>query len=368
MKRNREQVPHKAGPSTGPAKKSVRGRGALSNPHNRFETVVYEPDPEADPSQNPKPITVLTDDHTQSIITYADSPDTGYRAGINPYRGCEHGCIYCFARPNHEYLGFSSGLDFETKIVVKRNAARILRKELMSPRYKPQVIGMCGNTDPYQPIERRLEITRSCLEVFAEFRNPVVIITKNRLVERDLDLFREMNKYQGIAVNVSVTSLDPKVARTMEPRASRPKDRLRAISNLHNAGIPVAAMVAPIVPGLNDSEIPSLVKACAEAGAQNAGYIIVRLPHAVKIIFEEWLEEHFPERKNKILNRIRAIRGGKLNDPNFHTRMSGKGIFAEQIRHLFYLSCKKNGLPRSSANLSTSFFRRVERNQLQLFD
>jgi len=249
--------------------------------------------------QNPKVKTTLLADTTKSVITYSDSPDLGHMAGINPYRGCEHGCVYCFARPNHEYLGFSSGLDFETKIMVKKDAPRLLRKELLAKKYKPQVIALSGNTDCYQPIERRLKITRQCLEVLADFRNPVAIITKSRLVERDMDIFLELNKYNAIKVIISLTTLDHHLASKLEPRASTPEDRLHAIKALSQAGIPVGIMVAPVIPALNEYEIPMILKKASEAEATSAGYILVRLPFAVKDLFTGWLQEHFPEHIHK---------------------------------------------------------------------
>jgi DNA repair photolyase len=285
---------------------------------------------------------------------------------VNPYRGCEHGCIYCYARPTHEYLGFSAGLDFESKIMVKKDAPELLRAELESPRWKPQVLVMSGVTDPYQPIERKLRITRGCLEVLAKFRNPVAIITKNRLVTRDLDLLSELANHDAAAVNISVTSLDLNLQHVLEPRTSTPAARLDAIAQLRDAKIPVGVMVAPIIPGLTDHEVPKILDACAKAGAHFAGYTIVRLPWAVAPLFEHWLEEHFPDRKDKILGRIRDLRGnGRLNNSKWHARMTGEGIFAEQIARLFEISCRhaRIGL---RPKLSTASFRR-SREQLSLF-
>lgn len=347
--------------------KITRGRGATYNPDNRFDKIILEPDPEWNPAEDPSPSTILLRDNTQSIITYNDSPDVGFKAGINPYRGCEHGCVYCFARPNHEYLGFSSGIDFETKILVKENAPQLLRKELNAPRYTPQVIVMSGNTDPYQPIERKLKLTRQCLEVLADFRNPVAIITKNRLVERDVDLLKKLNQYRAVAVFISVTTLDSRLARKMEPRTSSPQDRLRAIKCLNDEKIPVGVMVAPVIPGLTDHEIPSILRECAQAGAQSAGHIIVRLPHAVKLLFEDWLERHFPDRKKKVLNRIREIRGGRLNDPNFGSRMKGEGPFAQHIHDTFYHYRRKFKMHSNSPGLSVDSFRKFSQ-QYTLFE
>jgi len=347
--------------------KALRGRGASANPANRFEEFHIERDAEWT-EEDPKPGTEFFVDNTRSIIAYNDSPDVGVSAGINPYRGCEHGCVYCFARPNHEFLGLSSGLDFETKIFVKKDAPELLRKELSSARWKPQVIALSGNTDPYQPIERRLQLTWQCLQVLAEFRNPVGIITKNKLITRDIDVLQELVRYQAVNVCVSVTTLDPDLAGKMEPRASRPADRLLAIEKLSAAGVPVTVLTAPIIPALNDHEIPSILKEAAKRGARSAGYVIVRLPFAVKDLFEQWLLDHFPDRKEKILNRIRAMRGGKLYDAQFGKRMRGEGIFAEQIDDLFQMACKKARLNKLSSTLSTAHFRRPQEAQFMLFD
>jgi DNA repair photolyase len=349
----------------------VRGRGASWSPANRFEKLhidltdidFVDADPGAE--ERPRRQTQYFRDATKSIITRNSSPDVGFEASLNPYRGCEHGCIYCYARPTHEYLGFSAGLDFESKIMVKTNASELLHAELESPRWRPQTLVMSGVTDPYQPIERKLRITRGCLEVLAKFRNPVAIITKNRLVTRDIDLLRELAKFKAVAVNVSVTSLDPNLQRVLEPRTSSPHARLDAIKQLRSAGIPIGVMVAPVIPGLTDHEVPKILDACAKAGAQFAGYTIVRLPWAVAPLFEHWLEEHFPDRKEKVLGRIRHLRGNRLNNSQWHTRMSGEGIFAEQIASLFKVSCHNAGI-RERPKLSCESFRRSA-TQLHLF-
>ena len=345
----------------------IHGRGASVNPANRFEALHLEPDPEEehDP-ERPRRQTVYYRDFTRTIIAHNDSPDVGFESSINPYRGCEHGCIYCYARPTHEFLGFSAGLDFESRIMVKENAAELLAEELSSPRWKPQTLVMSGVTDPYQPVERRLKITRSCLAVLARFRNPVGIITKNQLVTRDLDLLGELTAHRAAAVNISITSLDSKLQRVLEPRTSSPPARLEAIRELRAAGIPVGVMSAPVIPGLNDHEVPAILEAAGEAGARFAGYTVVRLPYAVAPLFERWLEEHFPDRKEKVLGRIRHLRGGeKLNDPRFKTRMRGEGIFAEQIRDLFTVGCKRAGMKERPV-LSIARFRRPN-EQLSLF-
>jgi DNA repair photolyase len=351
----------------------IHGRSASWNPANRFEKLhvdlgdadVVQIDP-TDEEEKPRRETQFFRDLTKTIIARNDSPDVGFETSVNPYRGCEHGCIYCFARPTHEYLGMSAGLDFESKIMVKTDAPKLLEEELSSPKWKPQVLVMSGVTDPYQPVERKLRITRGCLEVLAKFRNPLAIITKNRLVTRDVDLLGELARYDASAVNVSVTSLDPNLQRVLEPRTSSPSARLEAIATLHAAGIPVGVMVAPIIPGLTDHEVPRIVEACAKAGAQFAGYTIVRLPWAIAPLFEHWLDEHFPEKKEKVLQRIRDIRGGtKLNDARWGTRTKGEGIFAEQIRSMFEVSCRRFGIGGRPA-LSTAAFRRP-REQLDLF-
>jgi len=496
-----------------------RGRGAASNPANRFEPLTVE-------SEEPGPDRIATlylRDASRSIITTNDSPDVGFDASVNPYRGCEHGCVYCleggtpilmadgsirplrevrvgdaiygtrregwsrryvktrvhahwettkpayaitladgtrlvagadhrfltergwkfitgaehgtdrrphlttqdklmgagrlwhsirnaisgkreiegralkssarlrvrsieplgermtlydittgtgdfiadgvvshncYARPTHEYFGLSAGLDFETRIFVKEDAPELLRRELSSPKWRPKVLAMSGVTDPYQPIERKLRLTRRCLEVLAEFRNPVGIVTKSHLVTRDRDLLGELAGDRAAAVAISITTLDGSLAARMEPRAPHPRERLRAIETLAVAGIPCGVMVAPVVPAITDHEIPVILRAAADAGAGWAGFVVLRLPWAVKELFEEWLERHFPERKKKVLERIRSLRGGKLYEASFRTRMKGEGPFADQIRALFTTGCRRAGLDRPRPELSTAAFRR----------
>ena len=354
----------------------MKARGANTNPPNRFERLSVELEPGAllDDDGNPLPLrTQFLRDDAQSIITFNNSPDIPFGAGVSPYRGCEHGCAYCFARPYHEYLGFSAGLDFESKIMVKERAAELLRAELSRKSWSPQPIAMSGVTDVYQPVERRLGLTRACLAVLAEFRNPVAIITKNHLVTRDADLLGELAKYRAANVSISLTTLDGELAKVLEPRASTPTRRLAAIAELRAAGVPVHVLTAPIIPGLNDHEIPALLDAAAKAGAVGAGYTILRLPLAVAPIFEAWLEEHRPGHKDKVLGRIRELRGGKLNDPNFGSRMRGEGPLAEQIKALFTVARRKAGLDgptvgmnRTTLELSSASFR-VPTNQLPLF-
>ena len=344
----------------------LQGRGAASNPANRFEPMHYIR-AEGDDVEDLNPNTILLKDSTRSIINYNDSPDVGFEASINPYRGCEHGCVYCFARPNHEYLGFSSGLDFETKILVKENAPELLREELSSPRWVPQVIAISGVTDAFQPIERRLCLTRRCLEVLTEFRNPVVIITKNELVTRDIDLLSELARYDAALVFISVTSLDGDLARRLEPRASQPARRLAAIEAMAKSDIPVGVLAAPVIPGLTDHELPAILQAAKTAGAVSAGYVPLRLPYAVAPLFEEWLSIHEPLQKEKILGRIRDLRGGRLNDPNFGSRMHGQGPYADHLQNLFEICCRKVGLNASRPKLTATAFRRPGSSQLALF-
>ncbi|MGD1083596.1 MAG: PA0069 family radical SAM protein [Verrucomicrobiota bacterium] len=344
----------------------ARGRGAGDNPPNRFEKIHLERDEDWDPARDPAPKTQFLRDLSQSIISHNDSPDVPFDASLNSYRGCEHGCSYCYARNTHEYLGFSAGLEFETKIMVKENAPDLLRRELSSPKWKPQTLAMSGVTDCYQPVERRLQLTRRCLAVLAEFRNPVSIVTKNHLVTRDLDLLRELAARHAVTVHLSINSLDSELARKLEPRAASPKMRLAAVEALAKAGVPVGVLVAPVIPALNDHEIPSVLAAAKAAGARWACMEIVRLPLTVAPIFEEWLERNAPGRKEKVLNRIRAMRGGRLNDPRFGARMRGEGLFAEQISRMFHVARRKAGLDEDGPELSTAAFRGPAGAQLGL--
>jgi DNA repair photolyase len=345
----------------------ISTRGTSINPANRFDKIHLEPDEDWNPEENPLPKTQFLRDRTSSIISYNDSPDVGFEASVNPYRGCEHGCIYCYARPFHEYLGFSSGLEFETKIMVKEDAPKLLREELSSRKWTPKVIGMSGVTDCYQPVERKLKLTRGCLEVLAEFRNPVAIVTKNSLVTRDIDVFSQLAASNAVAIFISLTTLDTELRKVMEPRTSPPAARLEAIRALSEAGIPVGVLHAPIIPGLTDHEIPALVAAAVEAGAKYAGHVVLRLPYSVAPLFEQWLTQHFPEKKEKVLNRIRAMRDGNLNQAEFGVRMRGTGIFAEQIDALFDVAVRKARIKGNSPNLSTAAFRRPSGTQLSLF-
>jgi DNA repair photolyase len=343
-----------------------RGRGATINPVDRFMALHYELDEFSSP-EDARPLrTEFFKDDTQSIVSRNNSPDVGFETSVNPYRGCEHGCAYCYARPTHEYLGFSAGLDFESKILVKLRAGSLLREELSKSSWKPQVVVLSGVTDCYQPIERKLKLTRSCLEVLADFRNPVAIVTKNFLVTRDIDLLQPLNSFHAAIVTISVTTLDADLAAKLEPRASTPRARLATIRELAQANILVGVNVAPVIPGLNDHEIPRIIQAAAEAGACCAHYTIVRLPFAVSEIFPAWLRSHFPDRAETVLGRIRSIRNGKLNSSQFGQRLRGEGLLAEQIRQLFEVACRKFGLNQRDFRLSCDSFRRPEKNQLSL--
>jgi DNA repair photolyase len=346
----------------------VRGRGAEANPPNRFERLRYEPAPEPpDPDAPPRdPATELLRDPSRSIVATNASPDVGFDASVNPYRGCEHACAYCYARPTHEYLGFSAGLDFETKILVKERAPELLRRALAAPSWHPRVVALSGVTDCYQPAERGLRITRGCLEVLRDFRNPVVIVTKSWLVTRDADLLAELARDGCASVCLSVTTLDPQLQHLMEPRAARPAKRLAAIEALARAGVPVGVLVAPVIPGLTDHEIPAILGAAAGAGAAFAGKVLLRLPHGLPELFESWLERHAPGRKDKVLRRLRALHGGRLYDSRFGARQTGAGLFARQIEDLFALACRRHGLAREGPTLSTAAFRRPGAGAAQL--
>ncbi|MDQ8196863.1 PA0069 family radical SAM protein [Pelagicoccus enzymogenes] len=349
----------------GSDKSRQTGRGAKSNPRNRFEGLEFVPEEGMERERGAAQKTRFYDDLSETIITYNSSPDIPFDASLNPYRGCEHGCAYCYARPTHEYLGFSAGLDFESKILVKRKAPELLKQALAAPKWKPQLVAMSGVTDPYQPVERRLALTRRCLQVLLDFRNPVGIVTKNRLLARDLDLLGEMARRQLCHVSISLTTLDAELARVMEPRTSSPQGRLQAIAQLAEAGVPVGILLAPVIPGLNDHEIPSILKAAKEAGASHASYVLLRLPHGVKEVFFDWMDQEFPARRNKVESRLRELRGGKLNRSEFGERFSGQGIFAEQIRQLFSISRKREGMNSEPPAVNVRDFRRPASPQLE---
>jgi DNA repair photolyase len=347
--------------SPAPPSGAIPGRGASHNPPNRFERLHLERDPDdpdgPDPDAAPRR-TEFFHDTTTTLLTRNDSPDIHYEYGLNAYRGCEHGCAYCYARPYHEYLGWSSGLDFETKVMVKLRAPDILRRELTAPRWRPQPIAMSGATDCYQPAERQFKLTRACLEVCAELRHPIFIITKNALVTRDLDVLTRLAAHDCVSVNVSITTLDPDLGGRLEPRASRPAARLRAIRDLSAAGIPVGVLAAPMIPGLTDHEMPAILDAAAEAGARVASYTSLRLPFAVKDVFLKWLDDHVPGKKARVLDRLRRLGGGQIYASDWGKRLTGQGILAEQLRNVFEVTARRAGLNRVSFRLATAHFRR----------
>src|SRR5262245_44200 len=339
-------------------------RGASSNPPNRYEQLHVEPDTPAG-----EVATTYYRDASRSVLAENDSPDVGFRFSLNPYRGCEHGCTYCYARPSHEYLGFSAGVDFESRIMVKEDAPALLRKALSAPRWEPQVVALSGNTDCYQPVERQLRITRRCLEVFVEFRNPVGVVTKSALVARDADLLGELASHQAAHVCCSVTTLDPDLARRMEPRAAQPAKRLDAIAALSAAGVPVTVLIGPVIPGLNDAEIPRILAAAKAAGARSASWVLLRLPKPVDELFTRWLEEKFPDRKERVLHRIQDTRAGRMSDAAFGRRKRGQGEYASQIAALFDAAARKYDLARPLPPPSAAAFRRppVPGDQLRLW-
>jgi DNA repair photolyase len=365
-----EHTPYNVAVSFNPIHPTIKGRGAAANPANRFDKIDFEPDGDyLDLDEQVPPQTVYIRDAARSIIAQNDSPDVGFTHSINPYRGCAHGCIYCYARPTHEYFGLSAGLDFETQIFVKEQAPELLRAELSAKKWQPTTLSISGVTDCYQPIERKLRLTRSCIEVLAEFGNPVGVITKNHGVTRDIDVLAPMARKRQAVVMLSVTTLNADLASKMEPRTSAPRRRLDAIKMLTSAGIPVGVMVAPIIPGLTDHEMPKILEAAAEAGAKFAGWVPIRLPMAVAPLFENWLERHYPDRKQKVLGRIREIRGGKLNESEFGKRMRGEGEYAAHLRGMFKLAIRRYGLDKPIPEMSVAGFRvpPSARSQLELF-
>jgi DNA repair photolyase len=347
----------------------LRGRGARSNDSSRYDSerrVAFDDGWNRDDEIPPPIKTEITRDSTRTIIARNTSPDISFNQSINPYRGCEHGCIYCFARPTHAYLGLSPGLDFESKLLVKPDAAKLLEAELRKPSYQPQVIAMGTNTDPYQPIEREWRVTRSILQVLAEFKHPVAIVTKSALITRDIDILAPMAA-EGLAkVALSVTTLDRKLARIMEPRAATPERRLETLRALSSAGIPTGVMTAPIIPALNDEEMESILAAAAEAGVVQAGYTLLRLPLEIKDLFREWLEAQVPDRAKHVMSLIRSMRGGKDYDSNWGTRMRGTGPYASLIAQRFAIAARRLGLNRNLTPLDTSKFRRPPQTGDQL--
>jgi len=345
--------------STYPILHLMRGTSLITQ--NRFETTsreTFDDGWETLSEELPVIQTQFFSDNTRSILFKNDSPDIPTVYSLNAYRGCEHGCAYCRARPYHEYLGFNAGIDFETKIVVKHDAQELLRKEFSKQNWAPQSIMMSGNTDCYQPAERKYEITRKLLEVFLEFRNPVSILTKNALILRDLDLLKQLAEMNLVRTMLSVTTLDRDLRRKLEPRTSTAEMKLKAMAELAKAGVPVGVMVGPIIPGLNDNEVPQILKRASEAGAKWVAHTILRLPYAVAPIFSDWIEKNFPEKANRVMTRIRMIRGGKLNDPNWGTRMTGTGAYADYMHQLIDALSKKYKMQELRVPLSTHLFRR----------
>jgi len=348
---------------TGPqftGKKAFKGRGALSNPAGRFESTGIEAfhDGWYIEDQPDSVETTLTPDHAKGVITKNDSPDISFDYSINPYRGCSHGCVYCYARPSHAYMGLSPGLDFETKLFYKADAAKVLESELARPSYVCKPILLGSNTDPYQPDERRMLVTRSVLEVLARCRHPVSIVTKGALVVRDLDILTDLARDNLVGVTVSITSLDPETKRTLEPRAASPQARLRAVKQLSQAGVPVGILVAPVIPALTDHEMERILEAAAEMGARWAGYVMLRLPYEVKDLFREWLAEHHPQRASHVMSLVQDVRGGRDNDPNFGSRMRGTGPVAQLIRNRFHVAHRRLGFAAIERHrLNSTLFR-----------
>jgi DNA repair photolyase len=336
-----------------------RGRGAASNASGRYESLIQEGfDDGWPPDEGAPPLrTTLTAEAARAIITRNDSPDIPFDQSINPYRGCEHGCIYCYARPAHAYMGLSPGLDFESRLFFKPDAAALLERELSRPRYEPKTIHIGGNTDPYQPVERHQEITRGIIAVLARFRHPFSIITKSALISRDIDLLAPLGRAGLARAAVSVTTLDRGLARVMEPRAATPERRLEAVRRLADAGVPTTVMFAPVIPGLNDHELEAVLERATAAGASGAGYVALRLPLEIKDLFEEWLAQKVPDRARRVMSLVRQMRGGKANDPRFGQRMRGEGPLADLLAQRFRTAKRRFGLERTRAPLDASQFR-----------
>ncbi len=348
-------------PAAGPAMPQIkaRGRGAGSNSSGRFEAFSrsgFDDGWHREDEDLPALKTHVTEEAARSIIARNSSPDISFDRSINPYRGCEHGCSYCYARPSHAYLGLSAGLDFESRLFAKTNAVELLQKELGAKGYEPATIALGANTDPYQPVERQYRLTREVLKILNECNYPVGIVTKSALVTRDIDLLKPMAEKGLVKVALSITTLDNRLSRQMEPRASAPGKRLQAMEILSASGIPTVAMTAPIIPAINDMEIEKLLGAAQSAGAREAGYVLLRLPHELKDLFREWLEREFPDRAKHVMNLVRDIRGGRDNDPEFGSRMTGRGPYAWQIGRRFELTCRKLGLNREKQKLRSDLF------------
>jgi DNA repair photolyase len=334
----------------------TKGRGSASNHEGRFESLRIEAEDDGwyqdAVAEAARPKTVVHAERARSIISRNQSPDIPFDQSINPYRGCEHGCIYCYARPSHAYLNHSAGMDFETQLYAKTNAVDVLRAELGRRGYQPATINLGANTDPYQPIERQQRLTRGLLEVLVETRHPFTVITKNAMVERDVDLLAEAAALDLVQVFISVTTLDNRLASRLEPRASAPHRRIKAIAALHQAGIPVGVFVAPLIPMLTDKDLEAILELCHGAGASTASYTLVRLPHEVAPLFREWLQLHVPQRAQHIMSLIQQMRGGKDYDANFRTRMRGEGVFADLISRRFRLACQRLGILRRNEEVS----------------
>ena len=350
-----------------------KARGAVTNRAGRFEPTTCEKvdDGWAEISDDAAPSTDVRCETARSIITYNRSPDLPFDRSINPYRGCEHGCVYCFARPSHAYLGLSPGLDFETRLIARPNAADCLAREIARPSYRVATLALGTNTDPYQPIERDLRIVRDCIEVLARARHPLAIVTKGTLIERDIDLLAEMGARGLVRVGVSVTTLDPVLSRRMEPRAPTPARRLKMIEALSRAGIDVRIMASPLVPGLTDPELEAILDAGQKAGATTASWIMLRLPREVSELWQEWLAEHYPNRANRIMSKLREMHGGQLYDARWHHRMRGEGPYAEMVAARFQLALKKTGLSSHAPPLRADLFqpprRFADARQAELF-
>lgn len=344
-----------------------KGRASQSNPDSQYRTLHYERTNEFLPSDEeiPAPKTTIFLETPKKILNEVNSTDIGFKWSLNPYQGCEHGCMYCYARPTHEYWGFGAGLDFETKLIVKKNAPELLRKELSKPSHKVGTAMLSGNTDCYQPIEREYQITRELLKVFLEFKHPVSIVTKNHLILRDVDLLTEMAKLNLVHVNLSINSLNENIRRSLEPRTATAQQRLKCLEELRKQNIPTGVLIAPVIPGLNDNEIPEILKQTAARGAQFSAYILVRLNGPLGNLFEEWLTTHFPDRKEKIMNQIAACHGGKVNDSSPSTRMKGEGVIAESIAQLYRIAHKKHFSQRQLPALDHSLY--SHSGQLKLF-
>ncbi|WP_429245387.1 PA0069 family radical SAM protein [Luteibacter sp. 621] len=349
-----------------------KGRGAASNPEGRFESTRYQAEDDGwhREEDDRRPATTVSQEVARSVVSRNDSPDVGFDQAINPYRGCEHGCIYCYARPSHGYLNLSAGLDFETKLFAKTNLADILRDELAKKNYTCKPINIGSNTDPYQPIEKSWRLTRAALALLNECNHPCTIVTKNALIERDIDILAPMAERNLVQVFISINSLDNKLASKLEPRASAPHRRLQAVKTLHDAGVPVGVLVAPIIPALNEKDVEGIIERAAANGANSIGYTCIRLPHELKQLFREWLDVHYPEKAAHIISLIQQMNGGKDYDSNFATRMRGQGVFADIIRKRVQVASRKAGLHRAwDTVLDTSKFvpPRIHSPQGELF-